>query len=341
MDLASGLITEVVRGIESIAKHVLKLSLFYQLALSVVDLTHTLKGFSNILEICEPLILEKSMLLNEIPNDWIRYSFVIQTLLKLNRNSGSISSFQFSNLGILGFPYWSSSPLERVCAADAALAANSIDHIESFNLLPGKIDIRLNVDIPEYVDLIEPLGESCIWRQTRGAAAEISEADSTITSSEKVGIAQQWYDEIDHLAFSTSEIEATIEERTMSCGEEIPEGKVEISCSVNSSPGTSEVIICAARYLRLKKDSDARSGGRQRKAARIADLLNPGTRASKDLIVQFLLASNRDLEEVIISRPVHVKLKFDCPNHPKADNSKDIIMTDTSKCECCSNVNDS
>ncbi|KAK6786094.1 hypothetical protein RDI58_014619 [Solanum bulbocastanum] len=174
MDLASSLITEVVRG------------------------------FSNILEICEPLILEKSMLLNEIPNDWLQQQVdahcltkripyvelissvetfdqilicdtVGQTLLKLNTNSGSISSFQFSNLGILGFPY-----------CDAALAANSIDHIESFNLLPGKIDIRLNVDIPEYVDLIEPLGESCIWRQTRGAATEISEADSTITSSEKV-----------------------------------------------------------------------------------------------------------------------------------------------------------
>lgn len=330
MDLASGLIREVI------------------------------KGFSNILEICEPLILEKSMLLNQIPNDWLQQQVdahcsskkipyvhfissvvtfqdqilicdtVGQTVLKLNRNSSSLSSFQFSNLGILGFPYWSSSPLERVCAADAALAENSIDHIESFNLLPGKIDIQLKVDIPEYVDLIEPLGESCIWRQTRGAATEISKADSTITSSEKVGIAQQWYDEIDHLAFSTSEIEATIEEATMSCGEEIPEGKVEISCSVNSSPGTSEVIISAALYLRLKKDSDGRSDSRQRKADRIADLLNPGTMVSRDVILQFLLASKRDLEEIIITRPVHVRLKFECPNHPKADNSKDIILTDTS-----------
>lgn len=58
--------------------------------------------------------------------------------------------------------------------------------ITSLIFLTGKIDIQLNVDIPEYVDLIEPLGESCIWRQTRGAATEISEADSTITSSEKV-----------------------------------------------------------------------------------------------------------------------------------------------------------
>ncbi|XP_016541948.2 uncharacterized protein LOC107842553 [Capsicum annuum] len=330
MDLASGLIREVV------------------------------KGFSNILEICEPLILEKSMLLNQIPNDWLQQQAdahssskripyvelmssvetfldqilicdpVGQTVLKYNRNSGSISSFQFSNLGILGFPYWSSSPLERVCAADAALAANSIDHLESFNLLPGRVDIRLNVDIPEYVDLIEPLGESCIWRQTRGAATEISEADSTTTSSEKVGVAQQWYDEIDHLAFSTPEIEATLEEGTMSLGEKIPEGKVEISCSVNSSPGTSEVIICAALYLRLKRDSDASTESRQRKAARIADLLNPGTRISRDVIVQFLLTSKRDLEGIIITRPVHVRLKFDCPNHPKADNSKDIILTDTS-----------
>lgn len=318
------------------------------------------KGFSNILEICGPLILEKLMLLNQIPKDWLQQQMdahcsskripyvelissvetfqdqilicdtVGQTVLKLNRNSGSISSFQFSNFEILGFPYWSSSPLERVCAADAALAANSIDYIESFNLLPGKVDIRLNVDIPEYVDLIEPLGESCIWRQTRGAATEISEADSTITSSEKVGVAQQWYDEIDHLAFSTPEIEATIEEGTMSRGEEIPEGKVEISCSVNSSPGTSEVIICVALYLRLKKDSDACSDSSERKAARIADLLNPGTRVSREVILQFLLTSERDLEEVVITRPVHVRLKFDCPNHPKADNSKDIILTDTS-----------
>ncbi|MCE0482596.1 hypothetical protein HAX54_041506 [Datura stramonium] len=330
MDLASGLIRDVVRG------------------------------FSNILEICEPLILEKAMLLNQIPNDWLqqqveahcsskRISYVElissvetfqgqilicdtvgQTILKLNRNSGSISSFQFSNLGILGFPYWSSSPLERVYAADAAFAANSIDHIESFNLLPGKVDIQLNVDIPEYVDVIEPLSESCIWRQTRGAATELSEADSMITSSEKVGVAQQWYDEIDHLAFSTPEIEATIEEGTMSRGEEIPEGKVVISCSINSSPGTSEVIIFAALYLRLKKDSDACGDSRERKAARIADLLNPETRVSRDVILQFLLTSKRDVEEVIITRPVHVRLKFDCPNHPKADNSKDIILTDTS-----------
>lgn len=64
----------------------------------------------------------------------------------------------------------------------------------------------------------------------------------------QVGVSQQWYDEIDHLAFSTSEVEATIEEGTVSRFEEIPEGKVEISCSVNSSPGTSEVHYSSQQF---------------------------------------------------------------------------------------------
>lgn len=37
-----------------------------------------------------------------------------QRVLKLNRESGARSSIQFSNIGILGLPYWLSIPLERV-----------------------------------------------------------------------------------------------------------------------------------------------------------------------------------------------------------------------------------
>lgn len=67
----------------------------------------------------------------------------------------------------------------------------------------------------------------------------------------QVGVAQQWYDEIDHLAFSTPEIESTIEEVSVSHGEEIPEGKIEISCSINTSPGTSEVCYSSHTILLL------------------------------------------------------------------------------------------
>lgn len=40
-----------------------------------------------------------------------------QMVFKLNGSFGSISSFQFSNFGILGLPYWFQFPLEQVYAA--------------------------------------------------------------------------------------------------------------------------------------------------------------------------------------------------------------------------------
>lgn len=43
--------------------------------------------------------------------------------------------------------------------------------------ITGKIDIKLSVDLPMDIELVEPLQESCIWRQARGAASEISGID--------------------------------------------------------------------------------------------------------------------------------------------------------------------
>lgn len=37
-----------------------------------------------------------------------------QVVLKYNRNSGESSSFQFSNFGVLGLPYWFAPPPEKV-----------------------------------------------------------------------------------------------------------------------------------------------------------------------------------------------------------------------------------
>lgn len=58
----------------------------------------------------------------------------------------------------------------------------------------------------------------------------------------KVGVAQQWFDELDNLAFSKPGLEADIQY------EEVPpdrsfqdKDKVHFDCVVNISPGTSEV----------------------------------------------------------------------------------------------------
>ncbi|XP_031114699.1 uncharacterized protein LOC116018832 isoform X1 [Ipomoea triloba] len=333
-------------------------------------LQEIVEGFSNISEICGHLILEKSNILKQIPNDLLKqlmhtdcslegipYADLIssiatfqddliicntvgQEVLKFNSKSGTLSPFQFSNFSILGLPYWFSFPMERVYATKDALSGLHVDHAELFNLLPGKVDIKLSIDIPESFELVEPLNESCIWRQARGAATVVSEAER-ISTSEKVCAAQQWYDELDHRTFWESEVESnkevhnstesSVEVLSSSPSEVVPEGKVLVDCCINTSPGTSEVIISAALYLKLRKTADTGMDSREQKAAKIADSLDPTRRVSKDLLVSYLLASKRDLEGLVVTRPLQVRLKFECPNHPTSeDNSKEIIMTDSS-----------
>ncbi|KAL7246942.1 hypothetical protein ACSBR2_001953 [Camellia fascicularis] len=333
MDLASGVIKEIVRG------------------------------FPKILERCGPMVLEKSSLLKQIPGDWLQQLIgdnsalgeitcaglmssiatfqddivvcdtVGQRVLKLSRESGFISSFHFSNLGILGLPYWVASSLERVYNVGDLLSEVHVDHVQCFSLLPGRIDIQLNVDIPEDTELVEPLQEGCVWRQARGAATEVSGAESRVASSEKVGAAQQWYDELDNLAFSTPEIELSAEEGNTSDRNSQEEG-VCIDCAINTSPGTSEVVVYAALYLKLKRNPNSRKESMEKKAARIADILNPqrAETMGKDPCIEFLMKSERDpMGEIVFMKPLCVRLKFDCGDHPKAaDNSKEIILTDSS-----------
>ncbi|XAR60981.1 hypothetical protein NMG60_11034547 [Bertholletia excelsa] len=308
----------------------------------------TIKGCPRISELFGEMMLEKSSLLKQIPGDWDPYASLLsslatiqdhvvicdtagQRLLKFNQESGLISTFNFSNFGILGLPYWLSFPLERVYDVDDAMSRVHIDHAESFSLLPGRVEIQLNIEIPEDVELVEPLQEGCVWRQARGAATEASGAENKEASIEKVGVAQQWYDELDNLAFATPEAELSAEEENISC-ENTEEGLC-IDCAVHTSPGTSEVIIFAALYLRLKRNPDKKSDDEEEKnAARIVDILNPriDERMGREQCIQFLKKSNRDPGELIFIKPLHVRLNFDTHDHPKADNSKDIILTDSS-----------
>lgn len=49
----------------------------------------------------------------------------------------------------------------------------------------------------------------------------------------------------------------------------------------------------------------------------------------RDSLNQFLLRSNKSLHDLVFLKPLHVRLKFECGNHPKADNSKNVILTDS------------
>lgn len=59
----------------------------------------------------------------------------------------------------------------------------------------------------------------------------------------QVGVAQQWYDELDNLAFSTPESELVVEDENATMDTNPEDERMHIDCVVNTSPGRSEVIF--------------------------------------------------------------------------------------------------
>ncbi|XP_073021762.1 uncharacterized protein [Primulina eburnea] len=328
----------------------------------VVDLEsssirETVKESSKILEICGQMMMDKSISARHVPSDWLEQQLaascsfdgipyaglmsstatfqdhivlcdtVGQTVVKFDRGTGSAISFPFSNFGVLGLPYWFVPPLEQVYSDDG-VPGPELDHVQEFNLLPGRVDIELYISVPQQTELVEQPQEGCIWRLARGAAAEVSELENKALSTEKVGIAQQWYDELDNLCYSTSlEEESSTEEESKPV---VQEGVARIGCTINSSPGTSEVIILAALYLRLKKSTISTIESFEDRVTKIVSIVDPSKRFKRDLLVKVLTASKRDLEELVFLRHLHVRLKIDSFDHPKADNLRDIIVSESS-----------
>nr|VDC73126.1 unnamed protein product [Brassica rapa] len=311
------------------------------------EIEEVVEGFQGIMDIYGELITEKLSVLKHLPSTWLKQqtkaitsckeqpsaallsSFsefgdhIVMTdtagqrVLKLNRESGACSSIQFSNIGILGLPYWLSTPLERVFNLASGVQEAHISHIHQLRLLPGKISIRLSIEIPQCTELVEPLQESCIWRQARGSITEVSNAGSAVEPSEKVGVSQQWYDELDNLAKEIVNPELAEEkeeeqEEDVSQVESEDDGRIHIDCSVNTSPGTSELIVYAALYLRLAKNEETEGASQEKLARRIADVLKPArnmTTMDEELFVKVLLKSKREVRDIVFLKPVHVRIR--------------------------------
>ncbi|GAU40382.1 hypothetical protein TSUD_265260 [Trifolium subterraneum] len=268
------------------------------------------EGSRRILEICGQLIRQNLSILDKIPcdqfqqktnnvcvldglphSDLLSSSTTLQNhmficdkgrhrIMKVNIESGVCLDFRLSNLGSLGFPYWLTSPVDIFYAGGNGLSDTGIDHLQHFDLLPGKIHIQLSVDVPADIELVQPLQESCIWRQARGAATEISGMDDP-TSIDKVGVAQQWYDELDYLATLKPELEIT-EDDNLDKNIVVEDDKIHIKSSVCTSPGTSEVVIFAVLYCKLKKIPNSNDGNQEKYAARILDFLSSKRSGKKE-----------------------------------------------------------
>ncbi|KAF8402079.1 hypothetical protein HHK36_013031 [Tetracentron sinense] len=325
------------------------------------EIKEVVRGFPKIMEICEQMIIEKVSFLNRMPCNWLKqgvdpnYSLeglpyvglmsslatfqqnmifcdtVGQRVLKLGRESGVVSDFKLSNFGILGLPYWLPSPLERVFVGGDGFRGSHIDHLQCFSVLPGKCEIRVNIDIPEDTELAAPLQEGCIWRQARGSATEVLGSEGLAKSAEKVGVAQQWFDDLDNLVISASAPESAVlgDNRTP---DQNLQDELHIECTLNTSPGTSEVIIYAVLYLKLNRTWNSCGDHQEKKAARIIEISNHerSGKLGRDGCIQLMLESSRDLGEVIFMKPLHLRIRLECLDHPKAENLKDMILTNSS-----------
>nr|ADZ04632.1 hypothetical protein [Oryza glaberrima] len=249
-----------------------------------------------------------------------------QRVLKHDLDTNGTSNIQFSNFGVLGLPYWFVCHLERVSTRGHSIGKFQ-EHTRKVNVLPGRCNIKVSVDIPADTQLAAPLVESCIWRQVRGSGAEVSGFDEPSTSTEKVGIAQQWYDEIDNLAFSEVPEEPTVHEgnENLSDGSYQEQRRAHFNCVVNVSPGTCELVASAALYLKIDSAKDDH-GEQQALVKRIIQCQRREDHAG----VELLMESCKDSRDLTIMKPVHLRLMLECADHPAGTTNKETISSESS-----------
>lgn len=206
----------------------------------------------------------------------------------------------------------------------------SKEHLHHFSVLPGRCEIRVTVNVPEGIQLVEPPTDDCIWRQARGSAAEISGSEDVATATEKVGVAQQWFDELDNLAFSkeSNETGALVEEKFTLRNVQDTQ-KAHFECVVNISPGTGEVVVSAVLYLKLSKTQGSQD--RTLEAMRILNLHEGEQRTPEDdACISLLVESGGELRDRIFMKPLHLRIRLDCRDHPPATTTtKESILTET------------
>ncbi|CAM0910905.1 unnamed protein product [Alopecurus aequalis] len=320
------------------------------LRMSTGEKQDTVRGRAGAMELCQQMINERCALLKDMhmngssgdkehPNLLEKISSISrfqkcivfcdtdsQRVLKHDLDTKDTSSIHFTNLGVLGLPYWFVCPLERVSTWGQSVGQFQ-EHTRKVNVLPGRCNIKVSVDIPVDTELATPLVKSCIWRQVRGSGAEIADSDGQDTTSEKVGIAQQWYDEIDNLAFSEAAEEPAVHKRDDKPADESQQEQksVHFTCAINVSPGTCELVASAALYLKI--DRTKADHGDQK--AVIKRILQCDGR-EEHTGVELLTENRGDARDLVIMKPVHLRLRMECADHPAGTTNKETISTESS-----------
>ncbi|KAJ1691693.1 hypothetical protein LUZ63_015848 [Rhynchospora breviuscula] len=251
-----------------------------------------------------------------------------QRVIKYNLESKSMSCLRFSNFGVLGLPNWLICPLERVSTSSSI--EKTREHVHHVKVLPGRCDIRVFVDVPSGTELLSPLDENSMWRQVRGSGSEISllsQGQGQITNPEKVGVAQQWFDELDNLAFTEVQDENTVNKTEELIAENtIDKRKAHFDCAVRTSPGTCEVVVTAVLYLSIDYACENHEEQKLIGSRLILDMCS----TSQSEEIESFFDNCEDLQDLVFTCPLHLRIKLECDDHPAADTNKEIVSTDSS-----------
>ncbi|CAL9750618.1 unnamed protein product [Musa acuminata subsp. burmannicoides] len=118
-------------------------------------------------------------------------------------------------------------------------------------------------------------------------------------------------------------------------GEELPEehfqvkDKIHFDCSLTISPGTAEVVVSAVVYLKPKKTQ----GSTEEWSLPVTTLLDSNKhevrKMEEDASIRLLSKTFEDVEDMIFMKPLHIRLRFECADHPAGETTKETICTDS------------
>ncbi|CAK9206758.1 unnamed protein product [Sphagnum troendelagicum] len=179
-----------------------------------------------------------------------------EQVLKMDLRTGSISSLEFSNLGLLGLPSWWSLPVNLqfssrwVCSKrhylDKLVSQSFRNICSSFWLgSAGTCLISVDVSIPRGTSLVEPVSEGSVWRQGRGCLVELSVLGGDL-AARKTTAAQQYVDDLIYLSHGDDESS----EESLPIPKPSAASGLPLFSLVDATRGTGEVVFDAVLYLK-------------------------------------------------------------------------------------------
>eukprot|EP01018_Ginkgo_biloba_P016337 Gb_18469 [translate_table: standard] len=183
-------------------------------------------------------------------------------------------------------------------------------------------EIGVNLILPRGTKLAASLDKGCIWRQSRGSVVELSMYDGMLLA-EKIGMAQQWYDELDSLSFSnpTSSEELGMDDLEHT-NEESPDKNLEFGTYIQSvvdvSRGVGEVIIDSVVYLTLDESSPS-TGEDPSHSPRILDILDKEKSRKNEELCFSLFSESCNEHHLVFMKHAHVQIRLKCSDDAPTD----------------------